>query len=260
MVRSAERALEILEISGANKKGLKHGEIAQALNIPKSSLSKLLGSLVAKGYLTLDTASRSYAIGPQVLVLASSYLASLDVVQISQPIVHEVMLKTGESASLMIKKGNEALIVYKEISNQPMIIATLNIGDLVPLYASACGKAMLAFLPGEELDRYFSSAELTPFTRKTITDAVMLKQELDAIRASGVAYSDEELYEDLFGMATPVFDWDHRVVASLTVSFPRMRLTPEKQEIIANVLRDSSAEISGKLGLSRNPVSFHGKE
>ena len=259
MVRSAERALEILEISAAQKKGLKHGEIAQVLNIPKSSLSKLLVSLVSKGYLTLDRASRSYAIGPQILVLASSYLASLDVVQVSQPIVHEVMSKTGESSSLMIKKGKEALIVYKEISNQPMIIATLNIGDLVPLYASACGKAMLAFLPEEELDRYFSSVELTPLTPKTITDPVRLRRDLDNIRVSGIAYSDEETYKDLFGMATPVFDWDHRVVASLTVSFPRMRLNPERKKMIANVLQDSSTEISRKLGQSRNPVSFHEK-
>jgi DNA-binding IclR family transcriptional regulator len=67
MSRSAERAFEILEIVGASKKGLKHGEIAQALNIPKSSVSKLLTSLVARDYLAVDTVTQSY-------VLLMSYL------------------------------------------------------------------------------------------------------------------------------------------------------------------------------------------
>ena len=64
MVRSASRALEILEFVGTNKTGLKHVEIAHALNIPKSSLTKLLSSLLIKDYLTKDKARGTYAIGP----------------------------------------------------------------------------------------------------------------------------------------------------------------------------------------------------
>jgi len=99
MVRSAARAFQILELIGARRKGLKQAEIAQALNIPESSLSKLITGLVAGDYLTIDT--RSDTIGPQVLVLANLYLISLDIVEIAQPIVLEAMMKTGESASLV---------------------------------------------------------------------------------------------------------------------------------------------------------------
>lgn len=248
MARSVNRAFEILEIVGAGKRGCKHGEIAQALHIPKSSLSKLLASLVARDYLTIDTITRTYAIGPQVLVLANSYLAGLDVVQIAQPIVREVMMKTGESASLMIRRGEEGVIVCKENSAQPIIIARLSIGERVPLYATAGGKAILGFLSAEEVDHYISSVELAPLTHSTITDPDMLRRELNTIRARGLAGCNEEQFEGLVAIAAPVFGWDRRVVASITVPFPRIRSNAEKERSIGKVLRESSAEISRKLG------------
>jgi hypothetical protein len=100
MARPGNRAFQILKIGGAVKGRCKHGEIAQALHILKSSLSELPSSLVARDYLTIDTISGTYAIGPQALVLANSYLASLYIVQIAQPTVRQAMIKTGESASL----------------------------------------------------------------------------------------------------------------------------------------------------------------
>lgn len=248
MVRSADRAFEILETVGASEKGMKHGEIAQALNIPKSTLSKLLTNLVAKDYLTLDSKTRIHTIGPQVLVLASSYLSGMDIVQIAQPVIREAMMKAGESASLMIKIEDEGLIVCKENTSQPIVIARLRLGERVPLYATAGGKAILAFLPAEEIDQYISSVELKPLTRTTITDPEMLQCELNAIRTTGLASSNEEQSEGLFAIAAPVFGWGSRVVASITIPFPGIRLSSEKRREIENVLRESSTEISRKLG------------
>jgi DNA-binding IclR family transcriptional regulator len=257
MVRSAARAFQILELIGARREGLRQAEIAQALNIPKSTLSKLITSLVAGDYLTIDTRSRTYTIGPQVLVLANSYLSSLDVVEIAQPIVREAMMETGESASLMIKRGQEGLIVCKEKTAQPIIIARLSIGDRVPLYATAGGKAILAFLSAEEVDQYLSSVQLTPLTETTITDPDILRRELNTIRARGLARCKEEQIEGLLAIAAPVFGWDSRVVASITVPFPRIRSNAERERNIENVLRESSAKISRKLGLTWNSLSFN---
>lgn len=249
MPRSTDRAFEILEMVGANKNGLTHGKIAQVLNIPKSSLSKLLSSLMAKNYLLVDTKSRTYSIGPQVLFLANSYLARLDIVRIAQPIIREAMMKTRESASLMIRSGEEGLIVCKE--NSPhIVIARFTIGTRAPLYATAGGKCILAFLSTEEIEQYISSVELAPLTPNTITKPEKLKRELKAIRARGLAYCNGEQFEDLVSIAAPVFGWDGRVVASVGTPFPRIRSNAKNEKIIENVLRESSAKISRKLGLS----------
>jgi DNA-binding IclR family transcriptional regulator len=249
MPRSTDRAFDILEMIGANKDGLTHGKIAQGLNIPKSSLSKLLSSLMAKNYLTFDKTSRTYTVGPQVLFLASSYLARLDIVRVAQPIIREAMMKTGESASLMIRSGNEGLIVCKE--NSPhIVIARFSIGTRVPLYATAGGKVLLAFLSTEQIEQYISSVDLSSLTRKTITKPDKLKRELKAIRANGLAYCNGEQFEDLDSMAAPVFAWDGRIAAAIGTPFPKIRSNKKNKQIIENVLRKSAAEISQKLGLS----------
>ena len=254
MVRSADRALEILEILGTNKQGLRHGEISHALNIPKSSLTKLLSSLLVKDYLTIDRASGTYAIGPRVLSLANSYLAGLDIVRIAQPVVRDVMIKTGESASLMIRSGHEGLIVCKENSSH-IVIARFSIGTRVPLYATAGGKAILAFISEEGVDRYISSVELIRLTATTITNPEDLRQELKMIREGGLARCNGEQYEDLIAIAAPVFNWDGRVVASIGTPFPKMRSNAESEEIIEGVLREASREISRKLGLNGKYLS-----
>jgi DNA-binding IclR family transcriptional regulator len=249
MPKSADRVFEILEeIVGSNKKGLRHGEIAQALNIPKGSLSKLLSSLVARDYLMIDTITREYSIGPQILFLANSYFAGLDIIQIAQPIIREAMIRTGESTLLLIKSREEGLIVCKEDSPH-ILIARLRIGARVPLYATAVGKAILAFLSAEEVDRYISSVELSPLTQTTITNPDILRRELKLIRAKGLAYCNGEQFEDLFAIAAPVFGWDSRVVASVGMPFPKIRSNAENERKIENALLESSAQISRKLGL-----------
>lgn len=252
MVRSADRALEILEILGTIKGGLKHGEIAQALNIPKSSLSKLISSLLAKDYLAIDSANRTYSIGPMVLTLANSYLAGLDIVRAAQPVIWDAMVKTGESASLMIRSGHEGLIVCKENSSH-IVIARFSIGMRVPLYASAGGKAMLAFIPPEELDAYISSVELVQLTPATITNPDDLRKELKKIRNKGLARCNGEQFEDLISIAAPVFGWNGRVVASVGTPFPKIRSNAESEGIIGDVLLEASREISRKLGLGQTP-------
>ena len=246
--------MEILEFVGTKKYGLRHMEIAHALDIPKGSLTKLLSSLLVKEYLTIDKARGTYAIGPAVLSLASSYLADLDIVRIAQPVIRDAMIKTGESASLMIRSGHEGLIVCKENSSH-IVIARFSIGTRVPLYASAGGKAMLAFLSAEETDEYLSSVQLTRLTPSTITNPEDFKDELNKIRERGLARCNGEQYEDLISIAAPVFGWDGRVVASVGTPFPKMRSNSENVDMIENVLRDASKDISRKLGLGQRSLS-----
>jgi DNA-binding IclR family transcriptional regulator len=251
MPRSADRAFEILEAVAVSKKGLKHGDISRTLNIPKGSLSKLLSDLIRREYLSLDATSKTYALGPQVLFLANAYLAGIDIIHIAQPIIREVMIKTRESASLYIKRGEDGLIVCKE--NSPHVVMTrINVGDRVPLYATGGGKAILAFLEEEEIETYLSSVSLKPLTPNTITDPKALRRELKTIRDRGLARSNGEQFEDLIGIGAPIFGWDGRVVASISTPIPRSRFTVDNEKNIEKVLHESSIEISRELGLSRN--------
>lgn len=247
MGRSTYRAFEILEIIGTSHKGFKHGQIAQKLDIPKSTLTKIIKDLMSKGYVELDEEAKTYTIGPQILVLARAYLAHLDIVRIAQPIIYEAMTRTKESASLFIRRNNEGIVVLKENSSQ-ILMAMLNIGESVPLYATAAGKALLAFTPDSEIERYLDATPLIPLTSRTISTAERLFAELQQIRRTGLARSDCEQFEDLVALAAPIFGLNNRVVAAISMPYPKSRFTAEKENMIESTLRCSSAEISRKLG------------
>jgi DNA-binding IclR family transcriptional regulator len=128
---------------------------------------------------------------------------------LAQPILNEIVDKIGETASLAMKKGNDAIFVCKKDSPQPLSLR-LGLFERVPLYATAVGKVILAHLPKEELKKYLSSVERIPLTKFTITNPRIFERELQSIRAKGIAYSREEQFEDLFAVAVPVFDLRNR--------------------------------------------------
>jgi DNA-binding IclR family transcriptional regulator len=256
MVKSADRAIKILETIGLRNDGMTHGEIAANLNIPKGSLTKLLSNLVDAEYLSVDGTGKLYKLGPQILVLAGVYLSSLDVVELGRPIINELMKKTNESTDLLILKDNEVMVVCKADCSRPFI-RSISIGDTFPIYAAAGGRAILAYLSDEEIDRYFSAIEPIPYTKKTITDLEVLRCELDKVRGKGIAYSRGELYDELIVMAAPVFGMYGKVLASITIATPTYRFTRKKENEFKNALSQASATLSFHLGFSKN--TFKGK-
>jgi IclR family KDG regulon transcriptional repressor len=259
MVKSADRALQILELIARRPGGLKHIEIASSLKIPTSSLSGLLSTLVAKDHLTFDKENKRYRLGPQVLLLATRYLADLDIVRFAQPIIEEIAYKSGEAASLAIKYGPEAMFICKQESSHALV-PRLGLGERIPLYATAVGKVLLAYLPKEELDRYLSSAKITPLTKFTITNPQKLLYELRSVYMKSIAYSREEQVEGLYGMAAPVFDLTNQVVAGITVAIPKVRFNRKKEVHIKNILIEASGRLSQLLGFHDESLRFKKKQ
>lgn len=251
MVKSADRVIKILEIIGLKKNGITHGEIASELNIPKGSLSRLLSNLVAREYLSFDERGKLYRLGPQILVLTGRYLSSLDVVEFGRPIINELMKTTNESAEIIVPKDHEVIIVCKADCSRPLI-RSISIGDTFPIYSTAAGKAILAYLSEEEIDRYFSSIKLAPITKKTITDPELLRRELKKIRAGALAYGHEEHYEGLIAMAAPVFGVYRNVLASITIAIPTFRFTRKKERAFEKALLSASEKLSYHLGFRKN--------
>jgi len=252
MVKSAHRVIQILEAVALSRAGLRHAEIAQTLQIPKGSLSRLLADLVAQEYLTPKEDGKQYLLGPQVLVLARHYIAGLDLVQMGRSIVSELVVRTGESGEIAVRRGDEVIIVYREVSSRSLS-SCMQIGDRAPLYATAAGKAILAHLPPEEIDAYLSSRRFQALTRKTVTSLAALRGELEAIRAGAVAYSREEHTEGIVAMALPVFGFDGLVAGSIVVPMPSIRFNRQKEKVIERGLRDLSLQMSRQLGFIDRP-------
>lgn len=247
MVKSAERVFSILELVASNQSGLKHSEIANSLNIPSSSLSALLGSLVNRQYLSLDPANNRYTLDSQILALAGQYLAGLDIVEISRPIVQKLSGTTGESAAVGIRKGPDIMFICRVDSPQ-VIRRTLQVGERFPLYATASGKVILANLPEPEIEQYLSAVNLSPLTQRTIKDLPSLRNEIKKTRLSGYAYNRRESADDMVACAAPVFDMHGKVVAAVSVSLPVSRFTPEIENSLGHIIIGAASNLSQKLG------------
>jgi len=247
MVKSADRVFQVLEFIVGNKEGLSHKELSGDLDIPKSSLSALLSNLVSREYLSYNSINKRYRLGPKVLFLAGRHLSGLDIVQLGQPVVRKVMVRTEESVELAVRSGYKIQIVCKVDCFRPLQ-SVIELGNTAPIYATAAGKAILAFQSSEEIEDYLSSVEFEQITNKTIMDKAVFRRQLGRIRSGAIAYSREELNEGLVAMAIPVFNLSGSVVASLVVPIPTPRFTTKREKLISGALREAGRELSHQLG------------
>lgn len=137
--------------------------------------------------------------------------------------------------------------VSKEDSPQ-QVNRTLQMGERSPMLATASGKASLACLPEHEIEQYFSSVQPTAITPKTITDLKVLDSQLDGIRSYGIACNRQDISDRIIAMAALIFDLYAKVVASIVVSVPVIRFTPEKENLIKYVSQEAFMIPSRKLG------------
>jgi DNA-binding IclR family transcriptional regulator len=253
MVKSADRAFQILRFISETSDGMNHKELSGALHIPGSSLSALLSNLVDREYLDFDPMSRRYRMGPEILYLAGRYLAGLNIVSVGQPVLRSLVAATGESALLAVRKNEHIQIVMKETCSES-IQRVIEVGEQAPLYATAAGKAMLAHLNQEDMESYLTSAVFEPLTKQTITDRGILRAQLKEIRAGAVAFCNRENDEHIVAMAAPVFDLHGSPVASITVPVPGVRFDREKRKTIAPALRETAKSLSHRLGFQGDPA------
>ena len=251
MVKSAARAIRILETIAQARGGLSHTEICQALRIPSGSLTPLLKTLCSFGYLLPDKSGKKYLLGSPVMFLARRYQEELDIVQVGQPFLYTLVSETGEAAAITIQNDNRSTVVAKVNSPNPLR-PSLDLGASAPLYAGASGKIYLASRSDEEIERYLATVKLKAFTPKTPTRPDKIWNELRAIRGGALSYSREYLFEGVTAIAAPVRDFSGKVVSTLIVSAPTIRLGPKKERMIEKALRRAAEAFSEKLGFSRD--------
>lgn len=247
MTKSALRVLDIMEFIAEQRNGSTHTQIATALRIPKSSLTALLKDLVSRGYLLFDPDTARFGIGSQILTLSQAYLRNLNIVKIGQPIVSALFEKTGEFSAFAIPKGLDYVIICAE--SMPLPLAhSLQIGERGPLFCSATGKAILAFLPPEQRDSIIANSDLRAYTAATKTDPVAIRAELLEVHRSQLAYAREESLPGIVAMAAPVFNAAGHVVGAVSVATSVSRFSSRYEQVTAEALKLAAAQFSELLG------------
>ena len=219
--QSAERVLALLKTFDDTRVELGVAEIARALDVHKSTASRLAAALERTGFLT--RAGKRYRLGVEVIRLGTIALRSFDLVATMQPGMEKVSQQTGETVNLAVPDGTDVLNVAEMPSTYILSCSGGWIGRRTRPHAVANGKVLLAYgaLPLPQ------PGALERYTPQTITTLSGLARELDRVRRDGYATAVAELEEGLVAVAAPVFDPAGACVAALSVSGPEFRMLPE---------------------------------
>jgi DNA-binding IclR family transcriptional regulator len=246
LIQSVDRALQLLQELADLGGCAPLSTLARRMGLNRSTVHGLLATLRFHGMVSQDDHG-NYVLGIRLFELGYQAVARLDLRIAAGPVLQQLVDEFMETVHLVVSDGLYVVYIDKRESPQSMQIVS-RIGQRLPAYCTAVGKAILAFKPEDELDRLLACSSLTPMTRNTITDPGTLKMHLLQVRLQGYALDQEEIAEGLRCVGAPIFDYTSQVVGAVSISGPSVRMNDEKiTQAIQAVLR-AAREISHRLG------------
>jgi DNA-binding IclR family transcriptional regulator len=215
-VAAVERAIALLDelADGAGPRGV--NELARAVGAHASTVSRLLGTLAEAGLVERDPGSGRYRLGLRLAHWGSAAVAGRDLRELARPLLVELAELTGETSTLSLAAGTEALTADYVASSQS-VLSQARVGRASVRHATAVGKVLLAFRP-DALAAL--PARLERFTERTIVDRAVLEQVIVEARARGYAEASEEREPGLHAIAVPVLDAHGQLAAVLGLQGP----------------------------------------
>ena len=245
-VQSIDRAVGILNCFSPKRQELRLTEIADELDLNKSTAHGIITTLKYHGLIDQDEETQKYRLGLRILELASIVKDSLKINEISRPYIDEIRSKLEETVHLGTLDKKEVVYLEKAESHQSMRIVT-TIGSRMPAYCTGIGKAMLAYVD-EQTVLDLLPDEIERFTPNTITDKNQLIEELKKIRNQGYSLDNQEHDLGLTCVAAPIFDNLGNASYGISVSGPSIRITEDRIKEITTVVKDAADKISRELG------------
>ncbi|MFZ0961839.1 MAG: IclR family transcriptional regulator [Terriglobia bacterium] len=256
-VKSLVKALNILEVLAEEEPPYTLTQLSRRLHLHVSTVHRLLVNLVRHGFVEEDTISGGYQLSYRVLRMGLRVLDRLDFRRVAQPLLRDLNLRTKETVHMAILQETRAISIEKFDSPQPVGLDA-RLGGIMPLHCTGVGKTLLAYQGENLLNQIVQPPGLTRMTARTLTGLAPLRRELEHIREQGYAVDQEEAVEGLSCVAGPVFNHAGQVVAAFSVAGPATRLTTARISELAQLVRETSQQISFRLGYRRDVRPFAG--
>jgi DNA-binding IclR family transcriptional regulator len=244
-ISSLERGLTILDLLVEveadvvrRERGLSIQQVSNELGVHKSTASRLMATLVAKGYaIPRAGGGRGYRLGPAVRTHRGLTFDQQRLRELAQPSLASLVDETGECAHIAVEADGWALVVDDMQTNQPLRVVAGR-GRRVPLHCTSAGKCLLAFgqapIPGQ----------LTPRTARTITNPAMLALHLQDVVRQGYALDDEENDPGVRCISAPVFNAAGEAIGAVGIDGPSVRVTEDRLELLAGLVVAAAKRLS----------------
>ncbi|GAC1361894.1 MAG: allantoin degradation transcriptional regulator AllR [Ktedonobacteraceae bacterium] len=245
-VQSIERAFDLLECLARSSGWLGISELSATTGQPVATVHRLLRTLIARAYVTRDSRTRRYSLGPAFHRLLNTTFQTPNWHELATPFLRELVEVSGETANLAVMERDKAVYVAQAQSIR-MVRMFTELGNRVPLHNTGCGKILLAFQSESVIDTIIAEAGLPAYTDKTITDPEQFRVELTHIRREGYAIDNGEQEEGVRCISVPLYGIGGKVVAALSISGPASRLDDTKTSLFVPHLKRVSSELSSTL-------------
>jgi len=242
-VGSVAHAIALLDALAESESGLGVNELARRIGVNASTASRLAATLEEAGLVERSSGGGPYRLGLRLVALSDRVLGQLDVRQRARPLLTRLAHDTGETATLSVPSGGEAITV-DFVPSGSSVVSMARLGRPSILHATATGKVVLAFGAGDGEP----AVPLAAYTERTITDPSALGEEIRAVRARGYAEAIGEREPDLGAIAAPVFGRGHELAAILGIQAPASRLPAATLKTLRAPLMAAAAELGALLG------------
>ncbi|MBN1103116.1 MAG: IclR family transcriptional regulator [Deltaproteobacteria bacterium] len=244
-IKVLEKALRILELFGGKDREFTATEISETLGLNKASTFRILSNLEEADFVEKDGETAKYSLGIKVYYLGRCAEPHTKLKKIARPFLVALNRKCGETVHLAVLHQGEALYLDKIEGNRTIRVIS-QVGAKLPAHCSGVGKALLAALPGEQLEEVIRGKGLRRFTEKTITDLEKLRRELAKFRERGYTIDNEEIEEGLKCVAAPILGSNGETLAAISISAPSERFNGASPLFVSEV-KDTAAKISAAL-------------
>jgi DNA-binding IclR family transcriptional regulator len=243
-INATEKTMKALELL-AEKGELSVAQTACQLGMNRSTCHRFLSTLRDLGYVA-QTSLSHYKLSLKLFEVGTKVIDRIEIRKIAQPYLKELSVFFNETLNLGCLDNNE-IVHLDKINSTEILRIDPSIGSRVPAYCTALGKAILAYLPEEELNKFLKSVSLKKMTENTITTTTNLLKEFEKIRKQGCAVDSEELCRGLRCVASPVLGYTNYPLYSISVAGPVSRMNKEKIKAIKGEIKRVCSELSKSL-------------
>jgi DNA-binding IclR family transcriptional regulator len=240
------RGLRVLEVLAASGQALPLSGIADALDLPRPTVHRILRQLAVAGFIAQEPADRSYVLARRATRLAADAMHHAARHADRHAILERLVAELNETCNITMLDGTEVVYVDRVESQWPLQM-TLQPGSRVPLHCTASGKLFFSMLPARTRRRLLATLALDRRTARTFTDPVQLEAELARIREARVGTDDQEFLDGLVAASVPVMDRRGRPIAAVAVHGPVGRLSFERVLSLVPRLRQAADELARSL-------------
>ncbi len=246
-IQSVDRALTLLEHIGSHfDEHLGLAELSELINVDRSSVFRLLTTLMKHGLIRQEDSRKTYQLGFGVYKLASALHEQLKITDVVSRFLKELAAYSTENAHLAVRSARQAVFIDRERGGMAISTNT-NIGDTEELYCTAVGKCLICQMSEQEIEELYRRTPLTAYTERTITGFDKLAEELALVRQQGFAVDREEYQPSVICIAAPIYGFEGKIQGSIGLSGPKERVESRLDDLTATVKRMGS-EISGLFG------------